>query len=61
VVLDPCLQFGSPVLSGVGIPTDTIHASFIAERGDKAMVARVFDISIQQVAAAVSFEEQLAA
>ena len=61
IVLDPALQFGTPVLTAVGIPTDTIHAAFIAEGGDKAMVARVFDIAPRMVSAAVEFEEKLAA
>lgn len=61
IVLDPALQFGTPVLTAVGIPTDTIHAAYVAERRDKAMVARVFDISARMVSAAVAFEEKLAA
>jgi uncharacterized protein (DUF433 family) len=61
IVLDPALQFGTPVLTEVGIPTDTIHAAYQAEGRDKAMVARVFDISTRMVSAAVAFEEQLAA
>jgi uncharacterized protein (DUF433 family) len=61
VVLDPALQFGTPVLAEVGIATDTIHASFLAEGRDRAMVARVFDISPGLVTAAVEFEESLPA
>jgi uncharacterized protein (DUF433 family) len=61
IVLDPALQFGNPVLTDAGIPTDTIHASFVAERRDLAMVARVFDITTEMVTAAVEFEERLAA
>lgn len=61
IVLDPALQFGSPVLAEAGIPTDTIHASFLAEGRDSAMVARVFDITLGMVTAAVEFEERLAA
>lgn len=61
IVLDPGLQFGTPVVADVGIPTDTIYASFLAEGGDKAMVARIFDISSRMVTAAVDFEEKLAA
>lgn len=61
VVLDPNLQFGTPVVSEVGIPTDTIYASFIAEGRNNAMVARVFDITPRMVKAAVDFEEKLAA
>lgn len=61
IVLDPGLQFGTPALAEVGIPTDTIYASFLAEGGDRSMVARVFDITPRMVMAAVEFEEKLAA
>jgi len=61
IVLDPALQFGTPVLAKAGIPTDTIHASFIAEGRDKAMVARIFSITPRMVSDAVEFEERLAA
>jgi uncharacterized protein (DUF433 family) len=61
IVLDPALQFGAPALAEAGIPTDTIHASFLAEGRDRAMVARVFGISPDMVTAAVEFEERLAA
>ncbi len=61
IVLDPALQFGTPVVAEVGIPTDTIHASFLAEGKDRAMVSRIFNITPKWVAAAVEFEEKLAA
>lgn len=61
IVLDPALQFGTPVLADAGIPTDTIHASYLAEGQDCAMVARVFDITREMVSAAVEFEQGLAA
>jgi uncharacterized protein (DUF433 family) len=61
IVLDPGLQFGTPVIAEVGIPTDTIHASYLAEDSDAAMVARVFDIAPKLVMAAVAFEERLVA
>ena len=61
VVLDPAVQFGNPVLAEAGIPTDTIYASFLAERRDRAMVARVFNITPKMVEAAVEFEQKLAA
>ena len=61
IVLDPALQFGTPIIAQVGIPTDTIYASYLAEGGDKAMVARVFDITPKMVIEAVEFEERLAA
>jgi uncharacterized protein (DUF433 family) len=61
IVLDPALQFGTPVLAHAGIPTDTIYASYLAEGRDKTMVARVFDITPKMVIDAVEFEERLAA
>lgn len=61
IMLDPAVQFGTPVLTEAGIPTDTIYASFLAEGRDRAMVARVFDITPSLVAAAVDFEVRLAA
>jgi len=61
IVLDPALQFGTPVVTQTGIPTDTIYASYLAEGRDKGMVARVFDITPRLVSDAVEFEERLAA
>ena len=61
IVLDPALQFGTPVIADAGIPTDTIYASYLAEGRDKSMVARVFDITPKLVSDAVEFEERLAA
>jgi uncharacterized protein (DUF433 family) len=61
IVLDPALQFGTPIVTHTGIPTDTIYASYLAEGGDKEMVARVFDLTPKMVADAVEFEERIAA
>ena len=61
IVLDPALQFGTPVVAQAGVPTDTIYASYLAEGRDKAMVSRVFDITPKMVLDAVHFEERLAA
>ncbi len=61
IVLDPALQFGTPVISGTGVPTNTIYASYIAESRNKDMVARVFDLTPKMVTEAVEFEERLAA
>ena len=61
VVLDPTVQFGTPIVAHAGIPTDTIYASYLAEGRNEAMVARVFDITSQMVADAIEFEEKLAA
>ncbi|NVD70403.1 DUF433 domain-containing protein [Duganella sp. BJB1802] len=61
IVLDPSLQFGTPIVTQAAIPTDTIYASYLAEGRDKGMVARVFDITPRMVSDAVEFEERLAA
>lgn len=61
VVLDPALQFGSPIISHTGVPTDTIYAAYLAEGRDKGMVARVFDLTPRMVNDAIEFEEGLAA
>lgn len=61
IVLDPALQFGTPVVANAGVPTDTIYASYLAEGRDKGMVARIFDLTPNMVSEAVEFEERLAA
>jgi uncharacterized protein (DUF433 family) len=61
VVLDPAVQFGTPIVAHAGIPTDTIYASYLAEGKDETMVARIFDVTSQMVTDAIEFEEQLAA
>ena len=61
VVLDPGIQFGTPILADAGIPTDTIHDAWLAEGKDRAAVARHYGISPAMVIAAVGFEQRLAA
>ncbi|MEW5882118.1 MAG: DUF433 domain-containing protein [Pseudomonadota bacterium] len=61
IVLDPALQFGSPTVEEIGIPTDTLLAAYVAEGNDRNAVARIYGITPQQVMAAVRFEEKLAA
>ena len=61
VVLDPNVQFGTPILASAGIPTDALHAAFLAEGRDRKAVARIFSVTPQEVDAAVRFETKLAA
>lgn len=61
VALDPKIQFGTPILADVGIPTDTLHDAWRAEGKDRAAVARHYGISVAMVNAAVGFEQRLAA
>ena len=62
VVLDPSRQFGSPILDDVGIPTDILFASFLAEGSTPQAVVqtgRVYDVSQRLVKAAIRFEQGL--
>lgn len=61
IVLDPEVQFGTPILAEAGIPTDTIFDAWRAEGKDRAAVARIYGISPGMVSAAVAFEERLSA
>jgi uncharacterized protein (DUF433 family) len=61
VVLDPEINFGSPVLSASGITTAAISASYEAESRDAKRVAALFDISRRDVEYAVRYEKSIAA
>lgn len=61
VVLDPQVQFGEPIVSEGGVPTDTLAAAFKAEGENVERVARLYRVKPQEVKAAVAFEQLLAA
>jgi uncharacterized protein (DUF433 family) len=61
IVLDPAVQFGTPIVEEAGVPTDTLYAAYLAEGRDRGAVARIFDIAPRLVDAAVRYEEKLAA
>jgi uncharacterized protein (DUF433 family) len=61
IVLDPARQFGTPIVSGASIPTDTLYAAYLAEGRDRRLVGRIFGIAPQVVDAAVRFEESFSA
>lgn len=61
IVLDPAVQFGTPIIEQAGIPTDTLYAAYLAEGRNRGAVARIFDIAPRLVDAAVRYEEKLAA
>ncbi|MEJ8849215.1 DUF433 domain-containing protein [Variovorax rhizosphaerae] len=61
VVLDPSRQFGSPIVLGTSIATETLFDAFLAEGRDRKTVARMFEIDPKQVDSAVRFEERLRA
>jgi uncharacterized protein (DUF433 family) len=61
IVLDPARQFGHPIIERSGLPTDTLYMTYLAEDGDRAFVASIYDVSTREVASAVDFEKRLAA
>lgn len=60
VVLDPERSFGQPIVSREGVPTRVLYQAFQAEESVEN-VARWFEVSEASVAAAIAFEDQLAA
>ncbi|CAB3804326.1 Putative antitoxin VapB45 [Paraburkholderia ultramafica] len=60
VMLDPEIAFGKPIVTDCAIRTSTLYDAFVAE-GDKNFVARLYEVGVTAVEAAVAFEESLAA
>lgn len=60
VVLDPDLSFGQPSLTRYGVPTDAIVSAVEAEEGDIQRVARIYELPVKSVRAALNFERRLA-
>lgn len=60
VVVDPDRAFGRPIVSEPGVPTD-ILADAVRVEGDVQTVAKWFEVSREDVRAAVQFERALAA
>lgn len=58
IVVDPELAFGKPALTDYGISTETIAVHLAAE-GSRTKVAKLFDIPVAAVSAAVRFEQRL--
>lgn len=60
VVLDPKIAFGKPIVTHGAIRTSILHEAFVAEE-DKNFVARLYEVPVAAVEAAVAFEDSLAA
>lgn len=60
IIVDPARAFGQPIHAGSGIPTLTLAQAFEAE-GSEDIVANLYDVSIQVVRDAISFEKELLA
>lgn len=59
VLMDPDIAFGQPVVSESAVPTDALFQSWKAEEGDEQRVARLYDVAVADVIAAVKFEQGL--
>lgn len=60
IVLDPAIAFGKPIVTNGAVRTSILYDAFIAE-GDKNFVAKLYEVPIAAVNAAIAFEENLAA
>lgn len=60
VVVDPVRNLGQPSVTYSGVPT-RILAGSVATNGSIALVARWFEVQLEEVRDAVEFEESLAA
>ena len=61
VVINPTICFGQPVAERVSIPTRILSKSYYANGQDAGFVAHWFNVSTDDVDAAVAFESSLAA
>jgi len=60
IVLDPAIAFGKPIATSGAVRTSILYDAFIAE-GDKNFVAKLYEVPVAAVDAAVAFEQSLAA
>lgn len=61
VVLDPQISFGRPTIARKGVATANVYDFYVGERRQLDPVCEWMDLERQEVAAAVDFEERLAA
>lgn len=61
IVVDPARQFGQSVLLSCNVTTTTLHDSFVAEKGDREFVAGIWQVTEEEVMAAVRFEKRMQA
>ena len=53
VVLDPLVAFGKPHIVDLGVPTEAIYSTYLAEERNAARTAKLFEISKRQVDSAI--------
>lgn len=61
VVLDPARNFGKPVLAGYGVSVEAVISAWHAEGENSRRVAKLYDIPVDVVEAAIQFERRTAA
>jgi uncharacterized protein (DUF433 family) len=60
VVLDPLIAFGKPIVTNGSVRTSILYDAFKAEQ-NKQYVAKLYEVPVSAVEAAIRFEERLAA
>ena len=60
VVLDPTIAFGKPIVTNGSVRTSILYDAFKAEE-NKQYVAKLYEVPVSAVEAAIRFEERLAA
>ncbi len=58
IALDPKIAFGKPIVTAGAVRTSVLYDAYTAE-GDKGFVAKLYDVEISAVDAAILFEESL--
>ncbi len=61
IVIDPAVAFGKPVVASVSVRTNVLHDAWLAEGKDKKRVARLYEVPLGAVEAAIRYETRLAA
>ena len=60
IVLDPSIAFGKPIVTKGSVRTSILYDAFKAEES-KQYIAKLYDVPVSAVEAAIRFEEHLAA
>ena len=58
IVLDPARNFGKPILTASGVPTETLFSAYRVEQ-DSRWVAAIYEVPVADVEAAIRYEKQL--
>lgn len=61
VVLDPRIAFGAPTIIGTGVRTANIYDLFVGENENKQATAEWLNLRIEDVSAAIGYEQSIAA